>query len=176
MSQLYCLRMSRFLGTHLGSAFIALVTAGVVLGGGNLLALLTPVEEPEIAVLTLAYTKPLSLSVSVGARNGGGVVDIAQEHGTETVHITLPADWERSEVSGAALEEATSSPLSAHWTSWKVPTESRLRFLVPRLPDHAELSLPSGVPLSLTITKADLSQGTSIRSERLLQENRVTLW
>lgn len=168
--------MSRFLGTHLGSALIALLTAGVVLFGGNVLALLTPVEGPETVILTLAYTKPLSLTMAVGARADGGVIDISQEHGTETIHLTLPADWERSEVSGAALEEATFSPLSAHWTSWKLPAESRLRFLVPDLPEHAELSLPSGVPLSLTVTKADLAAGTSVRTERLLQENRVPLW
>lgn len=168
--------MSRFLGTHLGSATVALLTAGVVLFGGNVLALLTPADTPETAILTLAYTKPLSLSFSVGLTDGGGVLDIAQKDGIETVHITLPADWERSEVAGADLDDASSTPLSAHWTSWELPPSSRLRFLAPRLPAHAELSLPSGVPLSLTIIRADLDHGTTVRSERLLQESRVTLW
>jgi hypothetical protein len=169
--------MSRLLGTHVGAAFIALLTAGGLLSAGSLASLLAPpAPAGGTAPLTLAYTQPLTLTVAVGRRGGGGIVDVAQDGGTETAHVTLPAEWERTEVSGVPLEEAGSTPLSLHWTSWELPPGSRLRFMAKALAAHADLALPSGVPISLTVVRADLDAGTSDQETKLLQGSSVALW
>ncbi len=147
-----------------------------MLFGGNIAALLITPESIETTVLTLAYTKPLALSVSVGTRAGGGIVDIAQDGGNETIHVTVPADWQRTEVSGATLEDASATPLSIHWTSWRLPAATRLRFAVPTLPPHAALSLPSALPISLTVTKIDLIAGTTSQSSVLVKDSEAPLW
>ncbi len=169
--------MSRILGTHVGAAFLALLTAGAFLSVGGVASLLEPARDPVgTAPLTLAYTQPLSLTVAVGRRGNGGVIDIAQANGTETAHITLPAEWERTEVSGVPLEQAGSTPLSMHWTSWELPPGSRLRFVATTLAAHADLALPSGVPISLTLIRANLDSGESAQETRLYQGSSVTLW
>lgn len=169
--------MSRLLGTHFGAALLALLTAGGLLSAGSLASLLAPSTPTSgTAPLTLAYTQPLTLTVAVGRRGDGGIVDVAQVGGTETAHVTLPAEWERTEVSGIPLENAGSTPLSLHWTSWELPPGTRLRFVTTLLAGHADLALPSGVPISLTVIRADLDSGESTQETRLLQGSSVTLW
>lgn len=170
--------MSRLLGTHVGAAVLALLTAGAFLSVGSLASLLSPAGPANTgtAPLTLAYTQPLTLTVAVGRRGNGGIIDIAQEGGTETAHVTLPAEWERTEVWGVAIDQVSSTPLSLHWNSWELPPGSRLRFMAKSLAAHADLALPSGVPISLTVMRADLDAGTSEQETKLLQGSSVTLW
>jgi hypothetical protein len=167
--------MSRLLGTHIGLAFVALLTAGALFSVAHLATVVLP-KEPNQTILTAAFTKPVSLAVAVGQSGNGGIVSIGQEGGSETVAIALPSTWTRTEIRGAPLAAAQSTPLSAAWTSWQIPPGSTLRFSAPILPLHAALALPSGLPAYVIVTTVNLADGSSTSTERLVQEATAPLW
>lgn len=168
---------SLHLGMHLaiaGSAIAVLFFLGVV--ERNIYATRGTNAESVPATIGLEHSSPLSLSVLVAKKPGAGYVSMTNES-NETIHISVPSSWTRTEVTGAPLADVSSDIPVFGFTRWKIPGKTGIKMLLPETPDAVFFDSASEATTAVDLKTIDLE--TSQVSNRVVlvqKQSLVELW
>lgn len=170
-------RRSLHLGMHLaiaGSAIAVLFFLGVV--ERNIYATRGSNAESVPSTIGLEHDSPLSLSVLVAKKPGAGYVSMTNES-NETIHISVPSSWTRTEVTGAPLADVSSDIPVFGFTRWKLPGKTGIKMLLPETPDAIFFDSVSEATTAVDLKTIDLE--TSQVSNRVVlvqKQSLVELW
>jgi len=127
------------------------------------------------ADIGVEHAEPLSMRLEYVMRNNAALVRIAHS-GSGIVSISVPADWQRSEVSGAPLADFRNDDPSFGFVRWHFPPRTSMTFSVRQAPDHIVVHNPSRAALKLISAKVDLQDGSVQRDIFLIQDTAVEIW
>lgn len=166
------------LGTHLliaGSAIAVLMLLATV--ERNTFATRGTNAEDVLPVsIGLEHNSPLSLSVLVARKEKAGYISIANQS-SETVHISVPSDWTRTEVTGARISDVTSAIPVFGFTRWTIPGNAGIKMLVPTSPDVILFDSASSAVTAVDLKAIDLTESTTTSKVVLVQKQAiVNLW
>lgn len=166
------------LGTHMliaGSAIAVLMLLATI--ERNTFATRGTNAEDVIPVsIGLEHTSPLSLSVLVARKEQAGYVSITNQS-SETVYISVPSDWSRTEVTGARIQDVTSAIPVFGFTRWTIPGNAGIKMLVPTSPDVILFDSTSSAVTAVDLKAVDLTNSTTNSKVVLVQKQAlVNLW
>ena len=132
-------------------------------------------EDATTADIALEHALPAELELSMSTREHQAVVEIAL-HGKEDMHLTVPSDWERTEVKHVALSDIVSEPAMFGFTRFRIPAGARVTYKVLNAPEHVLLHNPSKQPLKVTYTLVHLDTDEVLHDVVLLNDAAKKLW
>ncbi|OGJ62104.1 hypothetical protein A3C52_05160 [Candidatus Peribacteria bacterium RIFCSPHIGHO2_02_FULL_51_15] len=166
---------SLHLGTHLiiaGSAIAVLLLLGYA-DRGTFATLVSRASVPKITVTVgLEHDKPLSLNVVFARKDDAGYAKIT--NGTPNpIHISTPAAWTRTEVTGAPISEVKQDIPMFGFTRWSLPPNAGIRLFVPDVPDAVFFDSPSAGTVAVNLQTVDLK--TSLVNNRVVLVQKQAL-
>lgn len=117
-------------------------------------------QEPLIPIVAVEHTFPLSLTLRLSMGGSTRLIDLKSDH-SEALLISVPADWKRTEVRGAALQSVTAEPPALGYIRWRLPGRASVTFRTEGTWRRIAVNNPSGVPLTLRLTAVDLERETA---------------
>jgi hypothetical protein len=139
--------------SHVKIAVLALLCAGVLAIPTLLASRLQPLAPTEMNV-AVEHEKALMLLIRRTIGSGSGLVEFKNGAGTG-IALSVPTDWTRVEVRGAALTQASSDALEFGFTRWHLPSLATIVFETPTSPDLLRLHNPSETPIHAEVTRVD---------------------
>ncbi len=129
-------------------------------------------DEPVLIGIEHTGNAALTLTRTVDRRPQ--LFDVTNER-SETIRISLPAEWERGEVRGAPLTSITADEAMFGYRRWHLPGGATLSFRNPLPGSGMTVHNPSGLPLRLRVVTVDLGGNTTQRASYLLSDQSITL-
>ncbi len=124
-----------------------------------------PIESVEIAV---EHTTPAALTLT-RTTDGIGITDIRNDS-AETLFISLPEEWHRDEVRGAALSAVISTDASLGFTRWTVPPGATVSFRVESAWNGLRIRNISEQTMRVAVTTIDLMQKSTDTDSYLIDD------
>lgn len=166
------------LGMHLtiaGSAIAVILMLGMVdratfsTGRSN-------AAQSMPSTIGLEHDGPLTLSVLIARKEKAGYVSLTNGS-DETIHVSVPSDWQRSEVTGAPLSAVTSDIPVFGFTRWSLPARAGIKMLLSVAPDSLFFDSTSKASTAVDLQTVDLvTLQTSSRVVLLQTQLLVPLW
>ncbi len=159
-----------------GLAIVAVFGTFTVVSGlkdGLLQGFLT--DTPVIADIAIEHTTPLSLRFSISKRNGHGLIEVNHD-GNETVHVSLPEEWQRSTVRNASLDAVGNDGPMLGFRRWQIPAGAAVEFKTTNAPENLLIHNPSHIPLEIKYTLVDLETEAVESNVVLIKDDGVLLW
>ncbi|MEI8230023.1 MAG: hypothetical protein WCG83_02690 [Candidatus Peregrinibacteria bacterium] len=132
-------------------------------------------HQDQQAEIAIEHSMRASVSISVSALKGQGILDIVHDAARE-IYISLPDSWTRREVKGVSLATVAADPPMLGFKRWRLPPGSTVSFAIPAFPSSILAHNPSGIPLEVRVTRVDLDNDRTERDVVLMQKKSVTLW
>lgn len=133
----------------------------------------------EITPVTIGieHQTPIKLSVVFARKDTAGYVAL-QNNSDETIHLSLPSSWHRTEVMGASIADITSEIPVFGFVRWKIPAHSGMRMLLPSAPSRVFFDSRSEAIASIEMQMIDLKTLSSTKRVTLIQKEGATvnLW
>jgi len=123
----------------------------------------------------IEHTNPLSLRFEYTTRNGEALLRIVHSS-DETIFVSIPAEWERGEVSGTSLSAVHKDKPTFGFVRWHFPPHSGITFSIEHAPENIVIHNSSEFPLKLRTANADLLAETVQRDVFLIQDAAVEIW
>lgn len=159
-----------------GSAIAVLLFLGVVsqstfATGKSSAAELTPVT------IGIEHLGPVKVGVVFARKEKAGYVAL-QNNSDETMYLSVPSVWHRTEVMGATLADVTSEIPVFGFVRWKLPPHSGMRMLLPSAPSSVFFDSRSDAIASIEMQMIDLTSLSSTNRVTLIQKEGalVNLW
>jgi hypothetical protein len=170
---------SLHLGTHFAIASSAIAVL-LVLGffdRATFSTLLGHASENAVtATIGLEYDAPLSLAVLFARKDGAGYVSIANKS-DQTIHVSTPSTWSRTEVTGVPLSSVTQEIPVFGFTRWSLPPHAGVRMLMPEAPASVFFDSPSAATAAVELQTIDLTTLDVSNKVLLVQKQAlVSLW
>ncbi|MDA1209317.1 MAG: hypothetical protein O2904_04785 [bacterium] len=144
------------LGTQSRGPLASLIQASVDIG----------IEHAKPAAVTLEFTK----------RDDAALLQISTES-EEMIFISLPSNWQRTEVRNAPIEFVTADAPTFGYKRWHFPPNATVSFWIPMdAPDSIVIHNPSHVTLKLGTVVVDVDAGTVERDIVLMKDEAIKLW
>lgn len=156
------------LGMHAiiaGSAICVMLLLGAI-ERGIFITKESSAEDAVPSAIGLEYNAPLSMSMLFARKENAGYVSITNQS-NETIHLSLPSSWTRTEVTGASLKDVTQEIPFFGFTRWTLPGKAGIKLLMPSAPDAIFFD-----PVSLSTAAIDLK---TIDLTTVSASNRVVL-
>lgn len=170
-------RRNLHLGMHLaiaGSAIAVLFFLGVV--ERNLFATRGSNAETVPATIGLEHDSPLSLDVLFARKEGAGYVSIVNGS-SETIHLSVPSSWSRTEVTGAQLSDVVSDIPVFGFTRWSLPGNAGIKMVLPEAPEAVFFDSTSDSTTAIDLKTIDLETSQVANKVVLVQkQSLVELW
>lgn len=152
----------------LGCSFILRDTFGLLSGSAF--------DRPETLEIGMEYDSDIEMTWTFSRTQSGGFV-LLQSDEHSPVAISLPAEWELTEVRNVAYDTVKPGDELMGFVRWELPATAGLMLSVPSLPDQIQFVSPSEHTATLTLNAVDLLSDSIIRNIRLMQhEAFVDLW
>ncbi len=166
------------IGMHLlisGSAIAVLILLGMV-DRVTFSTLLSRAANDTPTTIGLEFVEPLRLSVLVARKSSTGYASIRNDS-TRLIRVSVPLDWQRTEVSGATLSEIVSDEPVFGFVRFSLPAGSEIRFLTPNVPGALFFDTTSKSTAAISIRTIDLIEQSVSDQAVLLQKNVLAkLW
>lgn len=172
-------KISNLLGIQMiiaGSAVAVLLFLGVIQQsifstGRSSAAEVTPVT------IGIEHVTPVKIGVVFARKDKAGYVAL-QNNSDETIYLSLPSVWHRTEVMGVTLADVTSEIPVFGFVRWKMPAHSGMRMLLPSAPSSVFFDSRSEAIASIEMQMIDLSTLSSTKRVALIQKEGalVQLW
>lgn len=171
-------RIGLNLGMHLlisGSAIAVLLLLGMV-DRATFSTLLSRAASETPSTIGLEFTESLRLSVLIARKSQTGYASIKNDS-TQSIRVSVPMDWKRTEVSGATLAEVVSDEPVFGFVRWTLPADSEIRFLMPKVPTTLFFDTTSKSTAAINIKTIDLGD-SSVSDLTVLLKDKVLarLW
>lgn len=169
---------SLHLGMHLiiaGSAIAVLLLLGII--ERNTFATRgTNAAEVVPSTIGLEHNAPLSLSMLFAKKDHAGYVSITNES-NETIHLSVPSDWTRTEVTGAEIKDVTHEIPVFGFTRWTLPGKAGIKMLQPESPAAIFFDSQSEATAAVDVKSIDLTTMSVSNKVVLVQrQTLVPLW
>lgn len=158
-----------------GSAAVVLLALGVVshetFGTQG-----SKAADDVAAGIGLEHSSPLSLSFLIARKGQAGYVNITNDS-PDTIRVSVPAAWRRTEVHGAALKDVTADFPATDVVRWTLPGRAGIRMVLGAVPTNIRFDSTASSSAAVTVKSVDLST-EEIRTNVLLLKDRATteLW
>lgn len=167
---------------HLGMHFFIAGSAIAVLLGlafferGTFATNPSSAKEQSPMTIGLEYASPLSLSVLLARKEGAGYVSITNQSNDE-IHVSVPSEWKRTEVTGAAIEKIKPDIPVFGFTRWNLPALAGMKMLLPEVPSGILFDSVSEAVAAVDLKTIDLTTNSVSSKVVLLQKQTyVPLW
>jgi hypothetical protein len=127
------------------------------------------------AEMAIEHTSPLTISLDIHSLLRGGVIKISHD-GNEIIGVSVPESWDLEEIHGMALTDLQTDPPEFGFTRYHIEKGITLTFVSTKGPDDILLHNPSEIPISIDLTRIDLSKEKTKRRSILIQKSPVSLW
>ena len=169
-------------GVHLGmhlliasSAVAVLLLLGII-DRGHFSTILSRAQESLPVTITLEHTRPLKMSMIVARKPSAGYIEVSNDSDT-AMHISLPAPWKRTEVTGVAMDEVTKDFPKLNSARWLLPPHAGMKMLLPSAPDAILFENDASTTAAVNLQTVDLATLETTKRVVLLQTQAlVTLW
>ncbi len=166
------------IGMHVliaGSAIAVLILLGFV-DRVTFSTLLSSAASDTATTIGLEFNEPLQLSVLIARKSQTGYASIKNDS-TRLIRVSVPLDWKRTEVSGAALSDILSDEPVFGFVRWTMPAGSEIRFLTSEVPSSLLFQSTSTSTAAITIKTIDLGDYSVIDNTVLLKDKVLArLW
>lgn len=166
------------LGMHAiiaGSAICVMLLLGVI--ERNTFSTLQGDAEDAVPVtIGLEHDGPLSMSILFARKESAGYVSITNQS-SETIHINLPSNWSRTEVTGADLKDVTQDIPVFGFSKWKLPGKAGMKLLMPEAPSAVFFDSVSASTAAIDLKTIDLATlGVTNKVVLVQKQTLVPLW
>ena len=128
------------------------------------------------STIGIEHQHPLKLSVLVARKVSAGYVSLISD-ADETIHVSVPSLWKRSEVTGAQLKDITQDIPVFGFTRWSLPSHAGIKFTLPEVPSALFFDSTSETPTSIDLQTINLTRLRAASQVVLLQSQAlVKLW
>ena len=155
-------------GKVIGGTFALLLVFGIAqrweaggTGNGN--------DNPVIA---FEHDSPVTFSLTFSKRGTVRVMDIGHS-AKETVFVSVPQDWHRTEIRGVALSAVTAQPPELGFVRFTLPPHAGISFRAEGTWSHLTLENPGHVPMTLKMTTVDADKNSSAHDVILMKDQEV---
>lgn len=166
------------LGMHViiaGSAICVMLLLGVV-GSGAFQTKESAAQDAVPATIGMEHHAPLSLSVLIAKKEHAGYASITNQS-NETVYVSLPSAWTRTEVTGASLKDVTQEIPFFGFSRWTLPGKAGIKLLMPSAPDAIFFDPVSTSTAAIDLKTIDLTTLNVTSNVVLVQKQTlVKLW
>ncbi len=159
-----------------------LLLAGLAFGGLFLLsdadgvpANLSPSLTGTVDI-AVEHDSPLGLTLKLSRLRGQGLLIVSSETGSGSFLLSVPENWERTEVRSAPLKEVFVESSAVGFARWQIPRGAEVTFRLPQAPESILAHHPSVSPLRITAVLVDLPEETVEENVVLIQDTATLLW
>lgn len=162
------------LGIHGLLAAAALLSVVLVIGTRRTEAP-SAANAEHIADMAIEHDAPATLTVAASILHGGALIELANTN-ADAVYISVPSDWQRSEVRNAPLAAVQQEPPMLGYVRWHIPAGARVSFRAPQAPGGVLLHNPNKQPLKVTVILVELEDDTVMQDIVLVYGKAARLW
>jgi len=128
------------------------------------------------ATIGIEHDRPLQLSVLIARKERAGYASFVNQS-DETIHLSVPSLWMRSEVTGVPLAQVTSDIPVFGFTRWTLPAHAGIKMLLPQAPESLFFDSVSSSTAAIDLQTINLTNLTADSRVVLLQKQLlVNLW
>ncbi len=128
------------------------------------------------ATVGIEHVGPLRLSFLIARKQIAGYTSITN-NSNETIHVSVPSDWSRNEVTGASLDDVTSDIPVFGFTRWTLPPRAGIKMLMSRAPAVLNFESTSRATAEIDLQTIDLTDLHASTKVILLKDQvMATLW
>ena len=124
----------------------------------------------------LEHDEQASVTMLLAKKDGAGYASVSNESDVP-LYISLPADWKRTEVSGAKLEDVKSEIPVFGFKRWTLPSKAAMKLELPSAPSLVVFDNSSPSVAMIDLTTVDLALRSAQNKVVLVQtQTNVDLW
>jgi hypothetical protein len=157
--------------TALLSAFVLAAVLLLYAGGVGPSSTASTGDTAEIAV---EHSSAITLTLRMSTGKSKGIADVSSD-GNDGLRVSVPAQWQRRDVRGAALSAVTSDPPSFGFRRWHLPAGATLSFWIGD-PAHVRVRNPSETPVLVLAKRINVVTGKTDEKSVLIKEGTADLW
>ncbi len=133
----------------------------------------TDAKTPVNRIIGIEHDGPASLTIVLARKNTAGLVSI-ENTSNAPVYLSLPDNWNRTEVSNTTIEKVTNTKTQYSFLRWTLPAKAGMKMLLPEVPSSFTFLSPTGTStVALTVHSVDVVDGTKETQVILLQKQAV---
>lgn len=133
----------------------------------------TDAKTPINRIIGIEHDGPASLTVVLARKNTAGLVSL-ENTSNAPVYVSLPDNWNRTEVTNTTIDKVTSSKTQYNFLRWTLPAKAGMKMLLPEVPSSFTFLSPTeSNTVALTIHSVDVVDGTKETQVILLQKQAV---
>lgn len=158
-----------------GSAIALLLFLGVV-EGGTFSTQKSAAKDRVPVTIGIEHAGPVSLATLFAKKEQIGYLSLTNRS-NETIHVSVPSSWHRTEVTGAPLDQFVSSIPVFGFTRWTIPPYAGIKMLLPEAPSAVLFDSTSTYTAAVELSMVDLDTLTqSSRVVLVLKQALAPLW
>ncbi len=171
-------RKELHLGMHLiiaSSAIAVLMLLGIV-DRVTFSTLLSNAANPLPVTIGIEHNGSAVLAVVIARKTNAGYASIINDSG-EGVHVSVPSEWKRIEVTGTALTNVTEDVVLLGFTRYALPAGAGIKMLLPLAPSGLFFESPSASTAAINLQTIDLTdESVTQRTVLVKDKTLVRLW
>lgn len=142
----------------------------------NVFATRTSDAAPVPVTIGLEFDSPLSLGVLFARKQNAGYVSITNTS-TENIHVSLPSNWTRTEVTGTDLKNVTQDIPVFGFSRYALPAGAGIKLLLPEAPGAVFFDSTSTAVAAIDLKTIDLTTSqTDGRIVLVQKQSLIPLW
>ncbi len=169
------MRSSPLFHGFLALSAVALVGVVAFQSGALVQGSVMQTEDPLTADIAFEHQAPLAAHIKMSILKGEALIEVSHE-GAETVFVSVPEHWRRSEVRDVPLHEVTSEPPMLGFTRWTLPAGATVTFYSLDAPTNVLVHNPGGMSLKVRGILVNLNKETTSQDIVLVQDEPTVLW
>ncbi len=137
-----------------------------------------PSKAAEVlsATIGVEHEGAITLSVVVARKANAGYTSITNQS-NETIHVSVPSQWKRSEVTGVPLSQVTQDIPVFGFARWTLPAHAGIKMLMDDAPTTLFFDSTSATTAAIDLQTIDLTTLSASSKVVLLQKQvLVQLW
>jgi hypothetical protein len=134
-------------------------------------------DAPSAGVADIAFehASPLAAHIRMSALKGESLIEVSHE-GKETILVSVPEDWRRTEVRNVPLQSVTEEPPMLGYRRWTLPEGASVTYYSKDSPVNLLIHNPGRVPLKVRGIRVDLDTETTLQEIVLVHDEPTLLW
>jgi hypothetical protein len=151
-----------------GKTFLASLVL-VLFAGSMIVRLQEDAGGESSQTLTVEHGASFGLGIAIGENETLKLLEIANQ-GEETIHITVPEDWRRTEVRNVPLASVAPSAPGLGYVRWTLPASASVSFRSPKTWGDLTVQNASKIPFKILLTKVELETGRTEKDVILVKD------
>ena len=128
--------------------------------------------EKENPVIALEHGSPVTFSLTLNKRGSVRVVDI-DHTAKDTVFVSVPEHWRRTEIRGVALAAVTAEAPQLGFVRYTLPARAGITFRSEGTWEHITVENPRHVLMTLKFTGVDADKNISTHDVVLIKDQKI---